>query len=301
MIKDSWDLSPRDASQVPWEEAENKAWQQRRMEVYAAQIDCMDQGIGRIIATLERNGELENTLILFLADNGGCAEELGSRPKDRVSRPDFTRDGRRVARENNPAVMPGPQDTYQSYGVPWANVSNTPFRRYKHWVHEGGISTPLIVYWPEKIEDPGALRHQTGQLTDIMATLVEVAGAQYPKRYNGNEILPIEGTSLVPVFGDEDNGKGFLVWEHEGNAAIRKGGWKLVCRYPHPWELYDIEADRTELHDLAGARPEVVAELEEIYRAWAERCDVQPWNTIIARRGQGRGPSEIPPEESELS
>lgn len=297
IIKDSWDLSTRDASQVPWEEAENKAWQQRRMEVYAAQIDRMDQGIGRIIEALERTGQLDDMLILFLADNGGCAEELGSRPKDAKGRGETTRDGRPVARDNNPAVMPGPEDTYQSYGIPWTNVSNTPFRRYKHWVHEGGIATPLIVHWPDQIGDRGALRHQPGQLTDIMATCVEVAGAKYSETYKGNDILPLEGTSLVPIFSDEDNGKEFLIWEHEGNAAVRKGRWKLVCRYPHPWELYDIEADRTELHDQAEGNPEVVEELDRIYRAWVERCDVQPWDAIIDRRGQGRGLSEVPPEE----
>jgi arylsulfatase len=295
LIKNSWDLSPRDASQVPWEVAENKDWQQRRMEVYASQIDRMDQGIGRIIRSLEKTGQMDNTLILFLADNGGCAEELGSRAKDAKGRGESTRDGRPVARENNPSVMPGPEDTYQSYGIPWANVSNTPFRRYKHWVHEGGISTPLIVHWPDQIGDRGVLRHQPGQLTDIMATCLEVAGAEYPETFNTVDILPLEGTSLVPIFGNENNGKEFLVWEHEGNAAVRKGRWKLVCRYPHDWELYDIEADRTELHDLAAVHPEVVAELDGIYRAWADRCEVQPWDDVIGRRGRGRNPSEVPP------
>ena len=297
IIKDAWALSERDPSQVPWEEAEHKVWQQRRMEVYAAQIDRMDQGIGRIVQALEETGQLENTLILFLADNGGCAEELGGKVEIKQQ---TTREGRFVASVNDPWVMPGPEDTFQSYGVPWANVSNTPFRRYKHWVHEGGISTPLIVHWPDQIADKGVLRHQPGQLTDIMATCVEVASADYPDTYNGNEILPMEGTSLVPIFHDWDNGKDHLIWEHEGNCAVRKGKWKLVRDYLHEWELYDIEADRTELSDLAAVHPEVVEELEAIFQAWEKRCEVQPWDNIIARRGY-RHPVEIPPDKIERS
>ncbi|MCZ6633130.1 MAG: sulfatase-like hydrolase/transferase [bacterium] len=295
ILKDTWPLSERDASQVPWEEAEHKEWQQRRMEVYAAQIDRMDQGIGRILEALEETGQMDNTLIMFLADNGGCAEELGSTRGMNIAHPS-TRDGRPVMRENDPSVMPGPEETYQSYGVPWANVSNTPFRRYKHWTHEGGISTPLIVHWPDQVREKGVFRHQPGQLTDIMATCLEVAGAEYPETYNNNDIFPLEGTSLVPIFSDQDNGKDHLIWEHEGNCAVRKGKWKLVRYYPSDWELYDIEADRTELNDLAEENPEVVAELEAIFNAWAERCPIQPWDNIIARRGQGRRPSEVPPE-----
>ena len=193
--------------------------------------------------------------------------------------------------------MPGPDDTYQSYGVPWANVSNTPFRLYKHWVHEGGIATPLIVHWPASISDNGALRRQAGQLTDIMATCVDVSGAKYPENYNGNTIPPLAGTSLVPIFSNQDNGKEYLIWEHEGNCAVRKGKWKLVRCFPHDWELYDIDADRTELNNLAKSEPGVVAELEIIFKNWAERCDVKPWEEILAIRGIGRSVVEIPPGE----
>ena len=144
----------------------------------------------------------------------------------------LTRDGRTVMRGNDPSVLPGPEDTYQSYGVPWANLSNTPFREYKHWVHEGGIATPLIAHWPAAIDDAGALRQGPGQLTDIMATCLDVAGADYATRFNGNDIIPLEGTSPTPIFDDQPNHKESLIWEHEGNKAIRRGRWKLVCKVP---------------------------------------------------------------------
>lgn len=199
--------------------------------------------------------------------------------------PATTRNGRPVQRGNDPNIMPGDETTYQSYGVPWANVSNTPFRLYKHWVHEGGIATPLIVHWPDRVTDGGALREQPGQLTDVMATCLDIAGTEYPDTYNGHEILPLEGTSLTPIFDNRDNGKEYLIWEHEGNGAVRKGKWKLVKRYPGEWELYDIEADRSELNDLANEKTDVVSELAAIYDAWAERCGIEPWDNILAKRG----------------
>ena len=182
---------------------------------------------------------------------------------------------------NDPDIMPGAEDTYQSYGVPWANLSNTPFREYKHWVHEGGIATPLIAHWPAEIEAAGVLRHQPGQLTDIMATCLDVASADYPATFAGNDIQPLEGTSLAPIFDGDDNGKEALVWEHEGNRAVRKGNWKLVCKYPGDWELYDIVANRTETDDVAAQHPEIVAELSALYDAWAARCDVVPWARML--------------------
>jgi len=176
-------------------------------------------------------------------------------------------------------------------------VSNTPFRLYKHWIHEGGIAAPLIVHWPDGVGDKGTLRPQPGQLTDIMATCVEVGGVEYPETYNGNRIPPLEGTSLVPIFSDRDNGKPYLIWEHEGNCAVRRGKWKLVRCFPHSWELYDMVTDRTEMTDLASDNPGVVAELDAIYRDWAERCGIQPWEDILALRGVDRSIVEIPPEE----
>ena len=305
ILDEGWALSPRDASQLPWDEARNKEWNQRRMEVYAAQIDRMDQGIGRIVKSLEETGQLDNTLILFLSDNGGCAEELrGPARRSGGSQIETatTHDGKPVYRGNDPSIMPGPEMTYQSYGVPWANLSNTPFREYKHWVHEGGIATPLIVHWPDSIKTGGELRHQPGQLPDIMATCLEISNmcfrrnsalatktnAKYPDKYNGNRILPLEGKSLVPIFDGKNNGKEALYWEHEGNKAVRRGKWKVVTKYPGPWELYDMEIDRTELNDLSAKYPEIVKELSGLYQDWADRCFVEPWQKILELRQQRR-------------
>jgi arylsulfatase len=305
LISEATALSPRDPTQPAWEDAPDKAWQARRMEVYAAQIHNMDAGIGRILAALEQAGQLDNTLVIFLADNGGCHEEIGGGWAERLphslsARP-ATRDGRPVRFGNRPDIEPGPEDTYCSYGVPWANVSNTPFRKYKSWIHEGGISTPFIVHWPEGIGASGALRRQPAQLPDVMATVVDVTGARYPERIGERAIPPHEGFSLRDAFADKAHSREVLTWEHEGNCGIRRGRWKLVREYImpgglsargnpalqpgcQPWELYDIEADRSELHNLAADNPSLVEELAGLWRQWADRCKVQPWDEILRRR-----------------
>ena len=277
IIKPDWKLTARDPRVQPWEQAANKEWQVRRMEVYAAQIDSVDQGVGRIVSALKKTGRFDNTLILFLADNGGCAEEIGGRWGG-LHIPRKTRDGRPVKAGNNPSVLPGPEETYQSYGVPWANASNTPFRLYKHWVHEGGIATPLVVHWPRRIKARGRLRQQPGHLIDIMATCVDVAGTEYPDSYNGHKIIPMEGKSLVPAFTNKPIKREAIYWEHEGNRAIRVGRWKLVAKGKKgPWELYDIDADRTETNNLTEAHPGRAKQMAAMWRQWAERADVLPW------------------------
>ncbi len=290
LIEPCWSLTEQAGD---WEKMPHKEWESRCMEVYAAMVDRMDQGIGKIVAELDRQGRLDNTLIFFLQDNGGCAEGMGRRsnaekikdvkykpfgPDDlqpQIWPPMQTRDGRAV--RTGPDVIPGPADTYIAYGRAWANVSNTPFREYKHWVHEGGIATPLICHWPEGIEPRGTLCHEPGHLIDIMATCVDVAGAKYPNEYKGNEIQPIEGVSLKPTFQGQRLKERPIFWEHEGNRAVRKGQWKLVSDHPDAWELYDLEADRTEMHDLASEHPDKVRELKTLYEAWAKRCGVRPW------------------------
>ncbi len=277
-------MSDRDPSQVPWEAAPDKEWQARRMEVYAAQIELMDEAIGQVVDTLRERGELDNTLILFLADNGGCAEEARETWKA-LHIPTETYAGEPVAVGNNPEIMPGAEEDYQSYGIPWANVSNTPFRYYKHYVHEGGIASPLVAYWPAGITSKGGWTDHVGHLIDIMATCVDVGGATYPETYGGNAIQPMEGASLAPVFtGDAARGhpEG-LYWEHEGNRAVRSGNWKLVSKWSQPedgrWELYDLEQDRSELNDLAAEMPDKVAELVGMWDAWAERVGVIEWRS----------------------
>ena len=287
IIDADWKLTDRDPSQPEWEDADEKAWRLRCMEVYAAQVDRMDQGIGRIIQALEETGQLDNTLIFFLADNGACAEDI----PDKVSVEELvdelmiarshTRKGEEVILGNIPEIMPGPENTYQSYGTAWANLSNTPFRLYKHWTHEGGVSTPLICHWPEGIRDPGALRHTPGHLPDIMRTILDITGANYPQEFKGHQIPAPEGHSLKSVFDNDEMPERPIFWEHEGNAAIRCGKWKLVCEYPGDWELYDMEADRTEMHNLAGSHAEIVQSFSQQYEEWAQRCGVIARDKIL--------------------
>jgi len=292
LISADWDLSPQVGD---WEGVEHKEWEARCMEVYAAQIDSMDQGIGRILDALRATGQADRTVFLYLQDNGGCQEAIGRTgewrrpvaatlppiPPDVVrteGRPTQNRAG--VPTLTGPNIMPGPEDTYISYGIHWANASNTPFREYKHFVHEGGIATPLIVSWPEGIVHPGRLVTQPAHLIDLMPTCIELAGARYPAEYNGEKIQPPEGISLVPLLRDSKvERKSPLFWEHEGNRAVREGKWKLVAKEAQPWELYDMEADRTEMHDLAAEQPEITARLAAAWDAWAERANVLPLGT----------------------
>ncbi|HLR01656.1 MAG TPA: arylsulfatase [Virgibacillus sp.] len=287
IIDNSWDLSDRDPSQPAWEEASDKEWRLRCMEVYAAQIDRMDQGIGRIMDSLKNTGQLDNTLVIFLSDNGACAEDIPSdvTKEEMVDQlqlaRDKTRRGEEVLFGNRPDVMPGAENTYQSYETAWANLSNSPFRLYKHWIHEGGISTPLIMSWPEGIKEKGVLRHSPGQLPDIMATILDITGSEYPETYNGHGIHPLEGSSLMPIVEDDTPKNNPLFWEHEGNAGIREGQWKLVRDYPGDWELYDMANDRTELMDVAHKHPEKVAAMADRYNEWANRCGVIPREKIL--------------------
>ena len=305
VIEKQWKLSPAAGD---WADVKNKAWEAKCMEVYAAMIDNMDQGIGRIVAALEKAGQLDNTLILFFQDNGGCAEGFGRGgeggpradkpplpPMDPAALqtgmvPKQSRDGYPTRR--GVGSMPGPADTAIGYGKAWANVSDTPFREYKHWVHEGGISTPLVVHWPAGVKAKNELRHQPSHLIDIMATCVDVAGATYPSEYKGNKIKPKEGVSLVPAFAGKPLEREAIYWEHEGNRAVRMGKWKLVAKGRNgAWELYDIEADRSEMNDLAAAQPERVEKLAAMWQAYATRADILPWP------GTGRKPKPKTPKD----
>jgi arylsulfatase len=258
-----------------WQDAPQKQWQARRMAVYAAMIESMDRGIGRILDKLRQRGIERNTLVVFLSDNGACAENV--RP-DWYDVPGRTRDGRAVHVGNDPAFGPGPEEVYQSYGPAWANASNTPFRRFKHWTEEGGISTPFIVRWPDRIKDAGRIdRSQVGHVIDLMPTVLELAGATYPRQRASREILPPEGKSLVPALTGTPVERGALFWEHEGNRAVRLGDWKLVAGHDEKWQLYNVSADRTETTNLADTHPAKVDELKALYEQWAKRCGVEPW------------------------
>ncbi len=267
LLKEEWVLTPRDGRIPPWEDAAHKEWEARRMAVHAAMVDNMDQGIGRIISALRETGRLENTLILFLSDNGASDEVIQGRN---------TRHGHFARGGTNPGILPGGPDTYAAFGPEWANVSNTPFREYKKWNHEGGVATPFIVHWPKVITGAGQLRHEPCHLIDIMATVVDIAGAEYPEKYNDNDILPMEGVSLVPAFSNDPlNREDAIYFEHMGNQAVRHGKWKLVRKGGRPWELYDMDSDRTEMNNLAAIHPERVEKLREMWEAWAERAFVR--------------------------
>ena len=289
----TWGFAPTSGD---WDKVENKAFEARCMEVYAAMLTSMDEGIGRIVASLKATGQLDNTVIIYLQDNGACAETNGregpftpraAQPSLPPLAPDAkqygflpaqTRDGWPV--RSGYGVMPGPADTYVAYGRDWANVSNTPFREYKHWVHEGGIATPLIVHWPAGLPAArrGQIESQPGQLTDLMATCVDVAGAKYPAEFAGQKIQPLEGVSLrAAMNGRPPAADRPLFWEHEGNRAVRVGAWKLVAKFPGGWELYDLAADRTEQRDLAAQHPKRVREMAAQYDGWAKRVGVLPW------------------------
>ena len=273
------------------EQGEYWPWDERNMEVYAAMVDSMDQGIGKIIHALETTHALDNTLVCYMQDNGGCAEKMGrgnigkpkaSTPplppmKSDALQPDMipkqTRDGYPV--RQGKGVMAGPADTYIGYGQAWATVSNTPFRKYKHWVHEGGIATPLIVHWPTGIKDAGRLEETPSHLIDIMATAVDVAHATYPKNKT-----PLEGMSLQPLFKKTSLPRRKLYWEHEGNRAIRDGQWKLVAGFNSPWELYNISTDRSEQHDLSSTQPERAQAMANAWNDYATRAQVVAWEKI---------------------
>jgi arylsulfatase len=264
VIDPKWAMTERPADVKPWDSLppEEKDRFDQMMATYAAMIDRIDYSMGTLVAGLKQRGELDNTLILFLHDNGGNAES-GPHGKTEGTGP-----------------IGSPQSTVW-LGMSWATLNNTPFFRYKHFTHEGGISTPLIAHWPAGIPATrnGSLEKQPGHLVDIMPTCIDLAGAKYPAEFNGNKIEPVQGVTLRPAFAGQPLARTQpIFWEHEGNKAVRDGKWKLVMRHRLPWQLFDMEADRTELHDLSKEHPEIASRLEAAWNAWAERTYVDEWN-----------------------
>ena len=279
ILSDKWEISPRNASAGVWQDENNKDWEDLKMATYAAMIDRMDQGIGRILDKVREMGAEENTLVMFLSDNGGCAEFLA----EDTQRPEPSQyaspnpNGTPIKMGNILGQRPGPGDTFMSYDLPWANASNSPFRLFKRWTHEGGISTPFIVNWPERIKEPGIV-HEPTHISDITATCIEAAGAQYPTELNGNAITPIEGVSFLDAINTGAWKRNLpIYWEHEGSRAVRIENWKLVAEVGGDWELYDMDEDRTELNNLVEANAPKAAEMIALYDVWAERCGVHPW------------------------
>jgi arylsulfatase A-like enzyme len=258
----------------------------QRMAVYAGMVSGMDRNIGRLIADLVEHKELDNTLILFLSDNGACAEwepfgfdlPIITDPQLGIGINQGTQAAPNILRTTRTELDQLCQATTSiSYGSAWANACSTPWRLYKHYCHEGGIGTPLVVHWPAKVRSRGEIRTQVSHVIDVMATCLDVAGGKYPTEVGGHKITPLEGMSLTPAFENKPLEREYLAWEHEGNAAIRSGDWKLVRKGSNgPWELYDLAADRVELNDLAREQPERVKQLAAQWQAWAERCQVLP-------------------------
>jgi len=265
IIDESWLLSERDPQVTPWNELdqEQKEKMDLLMAIYAAQIDRMDQGIGKVLSQLENMGATDNTLIFFLSDNGG-SEEYGAFGSDFWG--NFW-DGE---------ARPGSGDSYHSYGGSWANLSNAPFRMYKKRTHEGGIATPLLVSWPDQISEKGSLNHQPGHIIDIMATICDVADVEYPQTFKGNAITPLPGKSLAALFdGGHELEARTICWEHIGNRAIRQGDWKLVAREGEDWELYNLSVDRSETNNLIKSEMDKAARLQEAYEEWAMQVGVK--------------------------
>lgn len=304
LIPDTWQCSPRDEHSPPWDDVVDKEWEDARMATYAAQVTIMDRGVGRILDSLRRNGVYENTVIFFLSDNGGCAEYLKENGEE-GHWPEFygglTRDGQQIQVGNLKKLNPGGEETFMSYDLPWSNASNTPFRLFKSFVHEGGISTPFVVHWPSGVsstnhrdrvnikhdDNCGRICHSPWTMMDIVATCCDLACVPVPDHVEGESFLPIlhgnnDLTRRKPIF-----------WEHQGNRAVRLHKWKLVQRRcdsentcdegkgegndTYRWELYNMEEDRTELHDLSSQNSELVQQMARLWFDWATRIGVKSW------------------------
>lgn len=284
----SVELSERDPEIESWEQTRDKEWQIKRMEAYAAMVHSLDRNVGKILDALDRTGQRENTIVVFLSDNGASYEEIsfeGPEAEHHRNRPEnfpgVTRTGDSIRLGNHPSIDPGGEDTYASYGRGWANVSNTPFRMYKEWVHEGGIATPFLISWDHKIAK-GKIDHTPLQLVDVLPTLLDLTGAKYPDSNDGQAITPLPGTSFADSLQGGHTPEHDLFWEHLGNCAVRSKNWKLVREFRGEWELYNVESDPTERTNIASKYPEQVQELEAKWNDWAARCGVKPFENIIS-------------------
>ena len=258
IAKENWLLSPRDQHAMAWSDAKNKAEWDLAMAVYAAMVDRMDQNIGRVLKKIRELGKKQNTLVMFLSDNGACAE----------------------INNQTPDIPSGPMNSYRTYDVAWANAGDTPFRKFKRWTYEGGICTPLIVKWPAVINRETICR-SPGHVMDLMPTFCELSGTQYPSRHQGEALTPCEGRSLAPLLrGQTREGHPILCWEHIGNKAVRQGKWKLVGHgdpnRADNWELFNFDEDRTETNNLASKHPDRVRQLAQVWIDWAKRTN---WKT----------------------
>ncbi len=282
VLQSNWEISPRDESVHRWSQEKNKDWEASKMATYAAMVDRMDQSIGTLITALKRLNVFDDTLILFLSDNGGCAEFMAEDGWAQFY-PDKTQDGRRIAMGNIPDLRPGDALTFQSYDKPWANVSNAPFRLYKHYVHEGGVSTPLVAHWPNGFK-PRNTSFETCHVVDILPTILAATGVAGLTELDGHSIQPCEGESLLSLLqGNSWQRERPVYFEHEGNAAVRTGPFKLVRLHGQDWELYDMEADRTELNNIVQGNTSIVRGLQQQYSEWANSVGVLEWDVALPK------------------
>ena len=262
IIKADWNLSPRDTLTPAWNELseEQRREEASLMEAYAGMIDRLDEQVGRLLNHLDSLSIAENTLVVFLSDNGGCPFDAN----------------------HFPILPPGPEESARTYDTEWAQVSNTPFRKYKQWIHEGGISTPMIIRWPGKIP-ASSLSEQPGQLVDIMPTFLAAVGTNYPEEYSNRELLPTEGINLLPIWkGEQVDRQKPLFWEFRGSRAVREGNWKLVGERGGPWELYNLNEDRTEMNNLIEAESNRADSMIAAYEEWAERIGARTTQEALA-------------------
>ncbi len=282
LVPKEWALSPRPAQVHDWKTDKHQDWQAERMGVYAAQVASIDHGVGRVLAAVRKAGVGDNTLVLFLSDNGAAPDGDVNPTKSGFGFAPGTKndtwrlDGVPIRPGSGPDNLPGPADTFAAYGLAWATVSNTPLRSTKLLAYEGGIRTPLIAHWPKVIRKGGQMTDQVGHVVDLMATCLDLAGAPYPKEFRGRTPLPLDGKSLVPVFhGELRTGHDTLFWNAPQNQAVRVGPWKLVnAGRGKPWELYHLEDDGTETRNLASKHPQRVKEMAQRWEDWAKRTEL---------------------------
>nr|WKN37734.1 arylsulfatase [Tunicatimonas sp. TK19036] len=254
IIDSTYQLGEWEKDIPDWDNRDDSLQWEQRMEVYAAMVDRMDQGIGKVFETLQKNDAWDNTLIFFLSDNGGSPEDIT---------------GRKL---NDPTVKIGAPGSYVAYRKPWAVVSNTPFRRYKRWVEEGGIASPLIMHWPDGLSAESNWVDDYAHVVDIFATVAEVTQASYP-----DSLQALRGQNLLPLVTNNSTVSDRpLFWEHLGHQAMRQGNWKIVSQAPeYQWYLYNMAEDPTELHDVSADFPEVLQQMSADYEQWAQEVGVQ--------------------------
>ncbi|QDT28076.1 Arylsulfatase [Gimesia panareensis] len=284
LIPEEWQLAPRASSIGNWEQEQHQRWQAERMAVYAAQVKSIDRGLGQLLQTLKAANAEENTLVIFLSDNG-AAPDGGLKPSQSgfgfsAKNPNrsWRRDGVLIKPGSGPDHLPGPPDTFAAYGLAWATTSNTPFRGTKLEAYEGGIRTPLVVRWPRVIEQGGTITGQPGHVMDFMATFLDVAQTEYPTEFKGRHPLPLEGKSLLPVFrGEQRTAHPRLCWDLPRHQAIREGNWKAIRsrKQPARWQLFDLQRDGTETTDVADQHPELVKSMSQNFDAWFARVNAK--------------------------